>query len=56
MVFNIQDYYHLSRIEIIKYLFELLAAYLTERNKNQIILQVRALLTQFSLIFRLKYH
>jgi hypothetical protein len=56
MVINIQDYYHLTRLEIFKYLFELLAAYLTERNKSLILLQIRALLTQFSFIFRLKYH
>lgn len=56
LTINIQDYYHLTRIELVKYLFELLSAYLTERNKSLILLQLRALLTQFSLIFRLKYH
>lgn len=56
MVLNIQDYYHLTRLEIFKYLIELLGAYLTERNKGLILLQIRALLTQFSFIFRLKYH
>jgi hypothetical protein len=56
LTINIQDYYHLTRIELIKYLFEQLSAYITERHKPHIILQTKALLTQFSLIFRLKYH
>lgn len=53
---NIQDYYQLTGIELVKFLFEMLGLLLVERQRPSALAQLRAMLSQFSLVFRLKYH